>query len=488
MGIRSGLRFILLAVLLASCQQSGELPPEDGEAQEEQPAAEIASEPGVIPTVFTPIPPPNSLQPEDFTYLGAFRLPDGPDRPLTFEYGGNAMTFNPNGDPSGSSDGFPGSLVITGHDRLAYGELPDGSQVAEINIPVPAMAGSPYDLPQAAFVQNFSDVTRGFFTGLDEIPRIGMLYLDTPATGPKIHLAWGEHLNPDQSFPTHAWFDPDLSNPQMQGTWTIDDVSLYSVNGYMLEIPTDWAGSYAQGRYVGTGRYRDGGWSGMGPSLIAYRPWSDESGAPPPSSARLEATTLLLYQNTVNTEGLEGSMIGYQHADEWEGGAWITTTSGRSAVLFAGTKGTGAKYWYGYIHPAGPDQVCVEAELADQFMVCRRADGSACDPADLRGCTGSTSWWSSNFSAQFILYNPDDLARVSSGEMQPWEPQPYAAVNIDENLFHNPDGVEPDMLGVGGQRRYRIGDVAYDRANGLLYVLELFAEGAKPVVHVWRIP
>jgi len=37
------------------------------------------------------------------------------------------------------------------------------------------------------------------------------------------------------------------------------------------------------------------------------------------------------------------------------------------------------------------------------------------------------------------------------------------------------------------QRRNRIGDVAYDRANGLLYILELFADGAKPVVHVWRV-
>jgi hypothetical protein len=43
------------------------------------------------------------------------------------------------------------------------------------------------------------------------------------------------------------------------------------------------------------------------------------------------------------------------------------------------------------------------------------------------------------------------------------------------------------MLGSGPQRRYRLGDVAYDRENGLLYVLELFADGAKPAVHVWRV-
>ena len=43
------------------------------------------------------------------------------------------------------------------------------------------------------------------------------------------------------------------------------------------------------------------------------------------------------------------------------------------------------------------------------------------------------------------------------------------------------------MLGTGVQRRERISAVAYDRNNDLLYVLELYADEAKPVVHVWRI-
>jgi hypothetical protein len=43
------------------------------------------------------------------------------------------------------------------------------------------------------------------------------------------------------------------------------------------------------------------------------------------------------------------------------------------------------------------------------------------------------------------------------------------------------------MLGTGVQRRYRIGAVAYDRGNGRLYVLELFADEAGPVVHVWEV-
>lgn len=461
-----------------------------------QPWSALTATPTPTPTstptpTATPTTPPagDLVQPADFTYLGAFRLPDDAERPRTFEYGGNAMTFNPAGDSAGPADGFPGSLFITGHDRMAYGELPDGSQVAEVSIPAPVVSDNPDTLPHAAFIQGFHDVAAGFFAGLDELPRIGMAYLDAPATGPRIHLAWGQHLQPDPPVASHAWFDPNLAAPNVQGTWFIGDQSLYSVNGYMFEIPTAWADTYASGRYLGTGRFKDGGWSGMGPALFAYRPWVDESGTPAPSGTHLTETVLLLYESSMNTDNIERCLDGYQHPDEWEGGAWITTGSGKAAVLFAGTKGTGARYWYGYVNPAGPEYPCVEGEMVGQFTLCRLADGSPCPPEDLVECEGHNDyrgWWSSRFDARFILYDPADLAGVVAGEMASWEPQPYAVLELDELLLLNPAGVEQDMLGTGVQRRYRIGDVAYDRSNDLLYVLELFADDAKPVVHVWR--
>jgi hypothetical protein len=445
--------------------------------------------PTPTPTSTTVIPS-RLIQPSDLEYLGAFRLPDDAERPRTFEYGGNAMTFNPNGDPSGPANGFPGSLFITGHDRLPYGELPDGSQVAEIRIPVPVVSENLADLNQAEFIQGFHDVAEGFFTELEEIPRIGMVYLDTPATGPKIHLAWGQHLQPETPVASHAWFDPNLAAPDMQETWFIGHQSLYSVNGYMFEILASWADTHVQGRYLGTGHFKDGGWSGMGPALFAYRPWIDESGTPALPGTHLEETVLLLYESSMSTDNIEQCMDGYQHPDEWEGGAWLTTGTGKSAVLFAGTKSTGAKYWYGFVNPAGPEYPCVEEEMVGEFTLCRLADGTPCPPEDLTECQGHNDyrgWWSSWFDARFILYDPADLARVAAGEIASWEPQPYATLDVDEYLFLNPAGVEPDMLGTGVQRRYRIGDVAYDRENALLYVLELYADGAKPVVHVWHV-
>ncbi len=444
------------------------------------------------PSNYLPIVPKSDaglVQPADLEYLGAFRLPAGGDRPLTFSYGGGAMTFNPNGDPGGGSDGFPGSLFIMGHDRLPYGELPNGNQVAELGIPAPVISGDLNDLNTATFVQPFQDVAAGHFTALEELPRTAMLYLDHPATGPKIHLAWGQHLQPDPPAASHGWFDPNLAAPDMQGEWFIGDRSLYSVNGYMIEIPSAWAEAHANGRYVGTGRYRDGGWSGMGPALFAYLPWQ-AGGAPPPSGTHLPETALLHYESSEEAGPTGHAMAGYQHPDEWEGGAWLTTSSGKTALLFAGNKSNGAKYWYGWANPAGPHLPCVEEAMTPTSTVCYLANGTPCPPEDLHECAGHNDfrgWWTPHWDAQIILYDPADLARVAAGEIPSWQPQPYAAIDIDEYLFLNPAGVEEDMLGTGDQRRYRIGEVAYDRADDLLYILEMYADGTQPVVHVWRV-
>jgi hypothetical protein len=480
-----GLSALALTIALLACSFGQTTPrPTDPAAGATSPAV---SQPA-------PLPPPSSdvVRPDDFEYLGAFRLPGDETPPQTFAYGGNAMTFNPDGDSSGAQDGTPGSLFVMGHDRIAYGGLPDGNQLAEINIPIPVISRNLEDLPTAEFLQNFANVTKGQFTELEEIPKVGLQYLNRPETGAKIHIAWGQHLQP-QDVASHGWFDPTLEDPNFQGTWFIGNQDLYSVNGYLFEIPAEWADAYTGGRYLATGRMRDGGQGGMGPALFAYRPWQAD-GSPSPVGARLEEVPLLLYENAYNTEDIIRSMNGYQHPDAWEGGAWITTASGKSAVLFAGTKSNGDKYWYGYIHPDGPQLVCVDAEVTD-FPTCRNADGTVCPQEDFAGCCdgvageciSSRGWWTTRFDAQFILFDPADLAKVAAGQLESWQPQPYAILDVDERLFLNPPEWDRVEVGWGDQRRARIGDVTFDRIHGLLYVLELYADGAKPVVHIWRI-
>ncbi len=485
--------FFCSGLFVLSCNLMGLTQAEDKSFLSKQnPTNIIQPEDMTSPTLGVPLATVSEklLQPVDFTFLGSFRLPGEEERPHTFAYGGNAMTFNPDGDPQGKQDGFPGSLFITGHDRIPFGELPDGGQVAEINIPLPVNSKDLAEMNTAEFLQNFTDL--GAFPGFDEIPKIGMTYLNRKETGPLIHLAWGVHIEPPEAV-THAWFSPNLSKPNVKGYWYIGQQDPYSVNGYMFEIPEDWARKNTGGRVLATGRMRDGGQGGMGPTILAYRPWQAD-GSPASNGTHLQEVPLLLYEKSSNTEEYTRCMRGYQHADEWEGGAWITTASGKSAVLFAGTKATGAKTWYGYVNSQGSDQVCVDAHVTD-YPTCRLANGSVCPAADMQGCCEEDSggcaslrgWWSNRFDAQFILYNPDDLAKVAAGKMEVWQPQPYTSIDIDERLLLTPPDWEVQNVGSGDQRRYRIGDVAFDRANGLLYVLEQFGDEAKPLVHVWKV-
>jgi hypothetical protein len=350
------------------------------------------------------------------------------------------------------------------------------------------------DLPYATFLQGFHDVAAGYFHELDEVPKAGMQYLNHPDTGPKIHLTWGRHLQQLEDYlPSQAWFDPDLAHPDLQGEWFIGNQNPNSVNGYMFEIPAAWADAHAQGRYLATGRFSAGGLGGMGPALLAYCPW-ETGGTAPVLGTHLSETPLLLYESAMVTSSITRCMNNYQHADEWEGGAWITMPSGKSAVLFAGTKGTGIKYWYGYIHPTSPLSPCADTDVIGDFWPCRLADGSECPATDVVhcctegvDCVSARGWWSTRFDAQLVLYNPADLAQVAAGTMQSWEPQPYAVVDIDERLYFNPPEGDVYEVGWGDQRRDRISAVAYDRENGYLYVLEVYGDEAKPMVHVWRV-
>lgn len=386
--------------------------------------------------------PPSRIQPEDLLYIGAFRLP--PD--IGWEYGGAAMAFYPDGDPAGPDDGFPGSLYATGHDWYQY--------VAEINIPAPTISHDVDALPVAEMLQPFSNIRDNLFDFLDfEIPRAGLAYLPPQGdqTSGKLYFAWGQHYQEGDQAVSHGWAELDLANPQTAGAWYLGNFRNYSTNDYIFPIPVEWADANTPGMLLATGRYRDGGWSGQGPSLFAYGPWN--VGNPPGPNTRLDAVPLLLYGSTLDNSDL--TMNNYHHSDEWNGGAWLTAGN-RSAVVFVGTKGTG-ECWYGFANGVvWPD----EAPFPDIPP----------PPNDERG------WWSTGFEGQFIFYDPADLAVVTRGGMAPHEPQPYATLNVDEHLLNIQSG----------QQKHHLGAAALDRDNGLLYVFELFGDGDRPVVHVWR--
>jgi hypothetical protein len=381
--------------------------------------------------------PTQLLQPEDLVYRGAFKLPGGSSDVKSWQWGGHAMTYYPDGNPEGPDDGYPGSIFAVGH---AWEH-----QVSEISIPVPKISAAKNlkELNTAGTLQAFTDILD---VSLLEIPRSGLEYL--PKQGDqktaKLHFCWGYHMQEDPPALTHGWCELDLKNPDIQRGWYLGGYSTcirnMSTNDYLFEIPANWASEYVPGKRLATGRFRDGGWSGQGPSLFAIGPWVQ--GNPPPPGTALQNIPLLLYTSTCDFDAENHTMNDYHHSDEWSGGTWVTAGN-KTAVVFAGTKGIG-DCWYG-----NPDGPCLECE--------------------------NRGWWSTGFKGQFIFYDPADLADVALGKKKPYEPQPYAVLDIDEYLYNIRSS----------QQKEHLGAICFDRARGLLYVFEFRGDGDKPLIHVW---
>ncbi|MGA1820596.1 MAG: hypothetical protein ACMUHU_06275 [Thermoplasmatota archaeon] len=394
--------------------------------------------------------PENLIDPADLVYLGAFRLPEssgtGPEG-NTWSWGGSSMTYYPGGDPEGPDDGYPGSIFGTGLDQYQY--------VSEISIPAPVISTGKdlTELNTAGTLQDFVDIRQGLFGEL-ELPRVGLEYL--PKQGgqseDKLYFTWGQHMQELESGPSHGWFDLDLSDPDRAGPWSLEGQIKYNITDYIFEIPSNWAAENTPGYRLATGRFRDGGQGTLGPSLIAYGPWNQ--GDPPAKNSALPNTPLIMYSSVYDDPGAERALNGYHHSDEWSGGSWLTTED-KAAVIFVGMKGQG-DCWYGFqdgtVWPEEP-------------------------PFPPEG-PGERGWWSDSWIAQIIFYDPDDLAAVASGQMEPYEPQPYATLNINDLLWNRPtDEIRP------------FGAVSFDRERGMLYAFEFRGdpETDNPLVHVWRV-
>jgi len=379
------------------------------------------------------------IKPNSLIYKGAFRLPDGvPGSDVkTWAWGGSSATYYPSGDPNGGKDGYPGSIFGVGH---AWAH-----QVSEISIPKPVRSKNLKDLPIAETLQGFQDI-------LDvsnlEIPRTGLCYLPKQGnqTTDKIHFCWGYHMQEEPPALTHGWCETNLTNPKIQRGWYLAGLPTHlrnmSTNDYMFEIPKVWAKKNTPGNILATGRFRDGGWGGQGPSLYAIAPWND--GNPPASGSAIANTVLMQYNNTYTGETADHTMKNYHHSDEWSGAAWLKAGT-KMAVIFVGTKGTG-DCWYG--NENGP---CLNCE--------------------------NRGWWSTGFDGLIIFYDPKDLTKVASGKWPAWRPQPYATLNIDKYLYHINST----------QQKHHLGAACYDSKKCLLYIFEPFVEDDKPVVHVWKV-
>lgn len=392
---------------------------------------------GVILGVAIGAPPASATElilPHELEYLGSFRFPGDLSSSSEWPSGGGALTYYPHGDPNGPDDGFPGSLYAQGHNDM----------LSEVSIPVPSMTTNARNIPQATTLRPFTDPTGGIKSqvGVDSFGGVAYVEAQAGQSSGKLYWAIYEYYNAaGENYLSHGMCDLDFSNAK--GAWRLGSASDETFNSmktanYVFDAPADWADANVGGRRLMSGRHRENGAFGgaQGPAIYAYAPWQSSNLS---YGAEIPATCLLMYPTG------QGHFPGYCAADYWTGAAFLGTGE-RGAVLIVGSKGLGESY-YG----DGDASRCVSWK------------GFHCDP----------------YEAQFLFYSPDDLAAVARGQRQPWEVVPYATVV--------PDDMWPKC-------RVRPEGTAYDRSNGLLYVIQY--NGAQipedtgtrvPLVHVWRV-
>ncbi|MGB5074651.1 MAG: T9SS type A sorting domain-containing protein, partial [Bacteroidota bacterium] len=251
-----------------------------------------------------------------------------------------------------------------------------------------------------------------------------------------------------------------LSSGPYSGPWYVGTAGQPPIDAqqsdYLFSIPDAWAAQHTGGMNLVVGRCRDGGLSGLGPTLYAF---AAAGNSPPAGQAELDFKTLLQYGPVEASDNYRfpDAIDGYKHSDDWRGASWLAAGT-QSAVAIVGRKAHGDN-WYGYT-----------GEHMRHDWIIADVPYYAFDETDPDG----KGWRAHRRSPMMVLFDPADLADVAEGRMASQEPQPYAAVRFDESLFFSAE--------------HEIFSSTYDPAGRLLYVTEFVreADGAL-VVHAFRI-
>lgn len=406
------------------------------------------------------------LQPADFTYQGAFRLPD------EFNWGARGLTFNPNGD------GGSGSLLVTGFELLQDPAHPGEScwdpawscaaYFGQISIPAPAIQANPDDLPQATLVGPMTNFDGGlasnvhreylFVSDIEYVPRRGSQTADKLYGS--INLWYAEGVVGENTFPTIWFSNLDGANPR--GMFHVGPESApyhgRKMGSYLFSVPEWYATQYLGGRILVTGRARGTPATGdqpitthggsQGPTLFAFHPWSNDN-----PTGNLDALPVLYYR--VKFPGCAGPNVGdrsqcdypnYTMCDDWTGAAFVDNGARRSIMMLGYTG-------------LGPN--CYDEPPVECHDPCSAAHGYHCQP----------------YERQVIFYDVHELGRSALRQQDPWVVVPYAIWR-------------PSQFYLKGNPCWNVGGMTFDTRGRRLFMVE---RGLGPeetnatVVHVWSL-
>lgn len=386
------------------------------------------------------------ITPGNFEYLGAIRPPHIQQNDTTFAYGGWALAYRADGDPSGPEDGFPGSLYMVGHQNH--------QKVVEISIPAPVNSRLKLadDLPVAEILQPFEDATDGILeemtNGSSEPFNLGGLLV----TNGLLHWTMHKYYNVEnRDYPSHGTSGLDMQSSVAEGLWHLGPMNSgspewnsYKHAGYIFEIPPQEATKWFGGRNLISGLQISTGLqaSSQGPAMFAYS-LPPEGTAP---NTSIDAIPLVWYSEQQPLES-------HHPADRWTGGAWLTLGD-KQAVVIAGRKSLG-EFYYGDARP--------------------------------QDCTQDKGYHGPPYEVEFLFYSPASLIHAAHGSMSSYGLKPW----LRWDGKSEGGGLNQYMFNTCGKQ---VGGMSYDRERNLLYLVQIDAGKtsdneyeALPIVHVFHL-
>jgi hypothetical protein len=370
------------------------------------------------------------VQPATLVYRGSFRLPLGDEGDSTFAYGGTALAFNP----------ARGSLFLVGHDWRQY--------VAEISVPDIRHRSSVAELATAAVLQPLSDVTEGKMKTLNpgdpNAKKIGGLL---PYRGKLYVSAYSYYDGAGTQVLSHFVTGQDLSvKGDVDGPFRVGKEKAGFVSGYMTLVPAAWQAALGGPALTGQCCLAIVGRTSSGPAVFSVDPADIGVKNPAP------ATPLVYYPSETPLTSWGSTNPYYNGTTEVRG---VVFPEGTRSVLFFGRHGLGP-FCYG------------GGTKNEELKGKRMPDGvnNYCyDPQDdSKGTHGFP------YAYYVWAYDAMDLAAVKGGHKRPWQVKPYAVWKLD---FPFP------APGV------RLNGAAYDGATGRIFLVQTYADGAKPLIHVY---
>lgn len=360
---------------------------------------------------------------DDFTYLGAFRPPQGRGGATEgFSYLGNGMTYSPNADTLSNTDNFPGAITMVGHGRY--------SLVGQFNIPTPVNSKVLSQLPYASWLKSFVQ-----FGVMPVNP--GERVLDVEEIGDSTYVTMGDGYLPSQNpEPQRSFsFGPkDLSSYAPMKTIGPDIEDCY--NDYILETPKWWSEKYFKGTRMLTGRHRGGDLCGRGPALFAVHDSSLKND-------HINTTPVMRFFTRSQNDS-SGWLPHYSHGGDLWTDAQFIESGHKSTILFTGVKGLSGGIY-----------------------------GNFCRVQGFHDTAG--------YRPYFLFFDPDTIGRNATIGGSLHLNRPYQGVDVNEYVMV--PNMQNDSAGKCTKRYFN--NLAYDKTNKILYASEDYQN--TPVIHAWKI-